>query len=403
MPFYFDILGLRISGYRFVLLIFFIPALVRWLDGSDRVRKTDILVICLALWNGLAITVNHGLTARWEFIGIGMIETMAPYFIARWMIRDAHAFRIFALWMLIVIALMLPFSLHQFFTDKSVLLEFFGKFVNTYPTVHYEPRLGYYRAQGSMPHPILFGVFCSVVFALIWYVLGYGKSVSYKISRLAVGVGAVFVSLSSGAYLAVMVQIILMGWKAVFATLKKKWNLLLYIFAGMYIFIEIFSTRSPAQIFAAYLTLNKSTAWNRIHIFTFASDDVMNNPLFGIGLKEWSRPRWMLSSIDNFWLVVALRQGFPSLILLVATIIFLYRDIGRAPLTGKLASYRLGYLFSLAGLCIAALTVHLWDATFCLLMFMLGAGVWLIDAKDETAENQVTAPRDRQIRYTRFG
>ena len=171
----------------------------------------------------------------------------------------------------------------------------------------------------------------------------------------------------------------------------------------MYAFIEVFSNRPPAQIFAAYLTLKKSTAWNRIHIFNFATDDVMNNPFLGIGLKEWSRPRWMLSSIDNFWLVITLRHGFPSLILLLLTIIFLYRDIGRAPLTGKLASYRLGYLFSLGGLCVAALTVHLWDATFCLLLFMLGAGVWMIDAKDESAEEQNAPEPDRKIRYTRFG
>ncbi|NOD49764.1 hypothetical protein GS624_20815 [Ruegeria sp. HKCCD5849] len=195
-----------------------------------------------------------------------------------------------------------------------------------------------------------------------------------------------------------------MMWSTVLASVKKKWNLLLYMFAGLYVFIEVFSNRSPAQMFAAYLTLKPSTAWNRIHIFNNVTDDIMRNPVFGIGLKDWTRPRWMLSSVDNFWLVLAMRNGILGFLLLLIPVILIFRDVGRAPLTGKLASYRLGYLFSLAGICIAAISVHLWDAIFCLLMFMLGAGIWFIDARDEddAGQSEPVPARARRIRYTRF-
>lgn len=403
LPFYFDVLGMQINGYRLVLIIFFFPAMLRWLDGSTRIQKPDILIICFALWNGLAIFANHGM-ARWEYVGIAIIETLSPYFIARWMIRDAAAFRTFAVWLFVVVAIMLPFSIYQSITNTSLILDIFSNFGQVYKIVQEQPRLGFYRAQGSMPHPILFGLFCSTAFALSWYVLGYGKSLNFKLSRVGVVVFATITSLSSGAWLAIAVQIGLMSWKTVFAAVKKKWNLLLYLFIGMYAFIEVFSNRSPAQIFAAYLTLKKSTAWNRIHIFTYASDDIMRNPLLGIGLKDWTRPRWMVPSVDNFWLLVTMRHGFPSLIFLLLVVFFVYRSIGRAQLTGKLASYRFGYLFSLSGFCVAAITVHVWDATFCLFMFMLGAGLWMVDAEDEaTRQKPASEPQNtRKIRYTRF-
>ena len=56
LPVYFDILSLQISGYRFVLLVFFIPAMIRWLDGSSRIHTIDILIICFGVcWQCLPI------------------------------------------------------------------------------------------------------------------------------------------------------------------------------------------------------------------------------------------------------------------------------------------------------------------------------------------------------------
>ncbi|WP_170554118.1 MULTISPECIES: O-antigen ligase family protein [Ruegeria] len=404
LPLYFEIAGLQLSGYRIVLLVFFFPALIRWLDGSGGYYAPDFLVLGYALWAALAIFYHHALW-RWEYIGISFIETIGPYFIARWMIRDEHAFRVFVRWIFIAVLLMLPFSVYQFIADRSLILEIFGKIGNVYNVVQEEPRLGFYRAQGSMPHPILYGVFCSVAFSLVWYVLGYGKGFTFKMSRAGNVLLATFVSLSSGAWLSIVVQIALMAWKTIFAFLQRKWNLLLYMFAGLYLFLEIFANRPPAQIFAAYLTLKKSTAMNRIFIFTFASDDVLNNPIFGIGFNEWSRPRWIVGSVDNFWLVVALRYGLPSLIFIVAAIVMTFVILGRAQLSSKLESYRLGYLFALTGFCVSAITVHVWDATLCLLMFLLGAGIWMVNTKEESDQLQVEANqrRTRRIRYTRFG
>ncbi|WP_420587361.1 O-antigen ligase family protein [Ruegeria sp.] len=404
LPFYFDVAGLEIGTYRLVLLIFIIPAMVRWLDGSGGFYAPDYMMLIYALWGSLALLYNHGF-ARWEFIGIVIVETLGPYFIARWMIRDADAFRTFAVWMFILILFMLPFSIYQSLMDKSLILDFFAKIGKVAKVVYDEPRLGLYRAQGSMPHPILFGIFCSVGFSLTWYVLGYNKNLGHKIPRIGVVLAATFTSLSSGAWLSVAVQIALMLWKVVFNAIRIKWNLLLYLFAGFYLLVDIVATRPPVQLFAAYMTLNSRSAWYRIHIFNNASDDVLNNPIFGIGINPFSRPAWMVGSLDNFWMVVALRYGLPALILLVAILVVIYVKVGRVQLSGRLASYRLGYFFALTGFSIAAISVHLWEATFCLLMFMLGAGLWMLNAEDDADQPAAgdRGGRPRKIRYTRFG
>ncbi|PWE32898.1 hypothetical protein DDZ14_07335 [Maritimibacter sp. 55A14] len=407
MPFYFDVFGLRMSIYRSILVAAFIPVLFLCLTGRyNGVKSIDLLVVLHAFWSSAAIAVNHGVGSQWEFIGIRIIETLAPYFIARAMIRSPESFRHFCYWFFVSVVIMVPFSLYQNIYDRSILIDVFGNFMNVYREVHQEPRLGLYRAQGSMPHPILYGVYCASAFSLSWLVLGGSKKLFSRLFSTGLVTIAVFSSLSSGAFLAVAVQIGLMVWRKIFDFVQKRWNLLIWGFIGCYVFIEIFSNRSPAQIFAAYLTLKSSTAWNRIHIFENASDDVMRNPIFGIGLGDWTRPPWMLSSIDNFWLVVALRYGLPAFIFLLLAVVISFRKVGGSQLKGDLAKFRLGYLFSLSGFCIAAITVHVWDATFCLFMFLLGSGIWLIDSNDEDFDDvhgEVGSGKDRTIRYTRFG
>ena len=35
--------------------------------------------------------------------------------------------------------------------------------------------------------------------------------------------------------------------------------------------------------------------------YEYSMDDILDHPLFGIGLNDWTRPEWMNNSIDSFW------------------------------------------------------------------------------------------------------
>ena len=395
MPFFFTVGGLKLNSYRLVLIIFMFPAIFRWLNGSaGKIRAIDLLIIAFSAWTAITIFVNHGIADKWQFVGMLMIEILAPYFIARTYIRDLETFRYFVWWFFLVILALLPFAIFESLTEKTPLLDLFGKVMNVHTKWPFEPRLGLERAQVTMPHPILFGVFCTPVFALSWYVLGWNKKFLVKTGLVSIAGLAVFASLSSGAFLNVIIQMALMAWNRIFHFLKNKWKVLLACFCAFYFVIEIGSNRNAFQIFATHMTLTPGTAWARISTFTFVSDDILQNPVFGIGMKDWTRPNWMflLSSVDNFWLVITLRHGFPGLFLLVVPVIAMFFQLGRRLLTGKLADARLGYLIALCGFCVSAVTVHLWDSTFCLFMLLLGAGIWFLDAEDREDRDGVDDP-----------
>lgn len=405
MPFFFFFIGLRLSAYRLYFLAATIPVLIQWAKGAaGPVRSPDILVLLAAMWAALALFANHGI-GRWQFAGILVVETVVPYLFARVLIRDYVTFRTAVWWLFAIVLVLVPFALYENITGKPILLNIFGGVFQVYADVNQEPRLGLERAQASMPHPILFGVFCSPVLALSWYVLSPEGAFFKQTQRSIIVSTAVFSSLSSGAFMGVMLQAFLIAWDEILKKIKSRWVIFAIIFGIIYTILELASNRNAFQIIATELTFSAGSAWNRIHIFNHAIDDIFRNPIFGIGLGEWTRPKWMKPSVDNFWLLIALRYGIPALIFLGLAVIIASYQIIRAPLTGLYARVRTGFLISFLSLSVSAFTVHLWDATYCLFMFLLGSGMWLIDAR-ETPEGkgeqvQGTSAR-REIRYTRF-
>ncbi len=406
MPFFFFVGGLRLSMYRLYLIVMALPLLVRWLNGSaGNVRLPDILVLTASFWMTGSLIKNHGLAAQWQFTGILMVETLIPYFTARVLIRNLASFRVFARWYFGIILVMLPFALIENQTGDPVLTELFRGVLNVYRNVAQEPRLGLERAQVTMQHPILFGVFCAPAFALSWYVLNPEGSLFKKAQRpFVVGV-AVFSSLSSGAFLSILLQSFLIAWDEVLKTIKNRWKIFAFIFGSLYLVLELASNRNAFQIIASELTFSAGSAWNRINIFRNAIDDIFRNPVFGLGLRDWTRPGWLRSSVDNFWLLVALRYGIPTWFLLTLSTLIICWKAATAPLTNEVSRARRGYLIAFIGMGISAFTVHLWDATYCIFMFLLGAGVWFSDptcTQNDAEESGPHQTKRRAVRYTRF-
>jgi hypothetical protein len=102
----------------------------------------------------------------------------------------------------------------------------------------------------------------------------------------------------------------------------------------------------------------------------------------------------MSDSMDNFWLVTAVRYGLPALLLLLALLLGLLWAAGqRKDLPPEWKRARHAWAFTLFGITVAAATVHLWNALFVLFLFLIGAGAWLLDAKP--AQHRRPAHRER--------
>jgi O-antigen ligase len=259
------------------------------------------------------------------------------------------------------------------------LIDLFGKIFTVYDVVGSEARFGLRRAQVTFEHFILFGFVCSSAFALSFYVNGAVARLGGRLSSGLVAM-AVFSSLSSGAILSVAVQAILIVWDKVTARVARRWGILIALAIAAYLVVNFSSNRNPVDVFISYLTFNADTSYMRVLIWHYGTQSVMQHPIFGIGLNEWQHPSWMGSSMDNFWLVTAVRYGFPGFLLLAGSFVSACIGLGRLRnLPPQVAQCRKGLITALCGLAFAACTVHLWDAPYVLFIFLLGSGMWMFD------------------------
>jgi O-antigen ligase len=255
-----------------------------------------------------------------------------------------------------------------------------------------EPRMGLERTFGPFDHPILYGVFSASAISLAYFVLAEGRLMNLKGMAKVIGVGlATFMSASAGPYVVLIMQGFVALWQRVLGHVKGRWAALFTMFAMMYIAIDLFSEKTPFHVFVNNFTFSRQSAYNRILIFEFGSAEVRRNPIFGIGLGDWERPAWMSDSMDNFWLVTAVRYGLPALVLLLALLLGIVWQVGqRKDLSPEWRRARHAWAFTLFGIAVAAATVHLWNALFVLFLFLLGAGAWLLDAQPRQVPRKPT-------------
>jgi len=293
--------------------------------------------------------------------------------------------------LVLMVVSLLPFAMYENISGSPILIDLFGKVFSVYDVVGSELRYGLRRAQGPFEHFILFGIVCSSAFALSFYVLQPTRLGGRLTSGLVVL--AVLSSLSSGAFLSVAVQAILIGWDKVMANVTRRWTILAIIVATAYFFVEIGSNRSAFDVFISYLTFNADTSYMRIHIWNYGTQSVVKHPIFGLGLNDWERPPWMGGSIDNFWLVTAVRYGIPGFLFMAGVFLSVCLGLGRLKnLPFGVGQCRKALIFTLCGFAFAACTVHLWDAPYVLFIFLLGSGMWMYDHGGEAPQSRLRHP-----------
>lgn len=390
IPSSWEIAGLRLSTARIYALCMVIPLAIRWLaQDAGRVLPVDTLIFLHGLWIIVSLFVNHG-PSQIANSGMTFVEMFCGYLVGRILIRDAVAFKFLFQILLAVLACLLPFAAYEMLTERAILQEIFRSLLgSSFGDVYHPPRLGLYRAQTVMQHPILWGVFCCFVVANAVYI--WSDRLPGAVVRLGIAGVACCSSLSSGAVLAAIVQVLLMVWGWL---TKGAWKPLLLGFIGVYVFLSFASNRGPIILMVETLTFDSNTGWTRVHIWRHGIDDALANPIFGIGLHEHSRPFWLSPSVDNFWLVMMMRHGFVGFGLLATALGWHLWQIVRADgLSDYEKRLRQGYLIVLVSLFFSLGTVHIWGPPYLLLFAYIGGGAWFyVDRPRAAAPNDaVTA------------
>lgn len=378
VPVYFELGGLRLTPIRVFLLAAVIPLGIRWLSGSaGRVTVGDVLIGLHCLWIGLALFALHG-APRIPYAGVTAIEMFGGYLVGRVLVRNVADYRTFFRYFLIALALLAPFAFMEMLTANMIISDLLDPVAETLRKVQgsiAEQRLGFFRAQVALEHPILWGTFCSLAIANAFYLYRAQPAKSLVLTGFATGV--TFTSLSSGPLLAGVLQLGMIAWGLV---TRNAWWVLAGLAVLAYMALAIVAGRSPIEVLITYATFNAHNAWWRLHIWNYGIDEVWRNPLFGIGLNDWQRASWMgTASVDNFWLLTTMRYGIPAFLLLAAGLLANFAQLVRARLDPSLLDVRTGYMIAAIGVIITLCTVHMWGATAVLIMFYFGAASWMYD------------------------
>lgn len=401
--------SVQLMPHRVFLMLTFFPLLRGLFSGwAGPVLKLDYVLIFSVIWASISLGISEGTGAfegasAIEGIGLYWVEFFGAYLVGRVCVRSTSDFVRFTKLYALIVLILLPFAVFEAVTHKPIFLDLFPNSINP---IYTRDRWGLRRAQTAFAHPILFGVFVSSAFGLFWYVLR--PAVLQVTGILASTIGTVL-SLSTGALISLTMQSVFIIWELVTGKLPWRWRLFAALSLAAYIIVDMISNRSPFHVLVTYASFNTGSAYARIQIWEWGTDNVRNHPWFGLGLDigNWERPTWKSASADNFWLLTAMTYGLPSLIAYVTAVYLIVRKVARVTFTDPLARRcQAGFLTAAGGIIIAGGTVHYWHAMLAFVMFFFGTGVWMINGEAEPPDSTDTDAEPAQVpqssRYTRF-
>lgn len=388
---------IRLSMILILMVITFIPLLFSLLSGRyGRLIPTDGLFALFVLWSVLALAINNPK----QFVptaGSTSLEFLGAYVLARVTIRTREDFVAFIKGAALAIILTLPFAVYETLTQRNIMLRIFDAIpgITTPPEMRPEIRMGLDRVQLNFGHAILYGVFCSLSVTMTLIGLRNTVSSAKRLAIVFLVLCGVFLSLSSGAILAVLFQIGLLTWNRVFARVNHRWLLLTIFLITAYVVVDMLSNRSPMRVFMSYATFDPQTAFYRSLILEWGMVNVWENPIFGLGLNDWVRPSFMvIASVDNFWLLVAMSYGIPAFLFVFIGYFFGVWQVAKSAFRSdpELADLRFAWVVTMVGLSLSLMTVHVWGAAYSYIAFLYGAGMWMVDVKSDGAGGDAIDP-----------
>ncbi len=386
--------GLRLPPHRVALLIVLPLAIWRLaLQRGVKFRAFDAFFVLFNAWT-VGVFMHHlGQNEGLVYGGSLALESLGAYLVARVFIRNAGDFDAALRWMawaIIAAALIaLPETLlGQTFTHDA-LRNLTGY---AHPTA-VETRLGLTRAYGSFDHPIHYGTFCAALLALFWFA---NRSLRQRRKRAAILIGATLLGLSSAPILCLILQGAMLIWEKLTRGTASRTSMTLMALAGLYIGASMFMSRSPINLIATGMTLDSWTGYYRLQIWEHGLANVWANPWSGIGLSDWVRPWWMTSStVDAFWLVIAMREGVPAFALLAVAIAIQMRAVvtrGLRHPDSRTRQIARGWVMSIIALSLVACTVHFWNVLYAFFFFVIGLAGWISDPARTRAVATIVRP-----------
>lgn len=386
--------GSSIELYR-IFLIGLTPGALLWLlsGGVGRLKTVDYGYIAISTLQVASFLYNAPDIAGIPSAGIAFLENLGCYAIARRYLATPEAIDRFVWTWLILLGFLLPVLYleaisHQFIVHTLASTLTGGgahsSFGSHREDVARETRLGLLRAMGPFPHPILCGIAYAVFLSFVLARMRGGKRIWCSLLCLA----GVVPTLSSNAILVVAVELVIFGGLSMLG--RRPWKnpiqTILLILVPIYLYLEAFSSRSVANILMSSLALDSWSGYYRILIWQYGWQDVLNNPVFGLGYHDWPRAPWMVAdSTDSYWLTLGIENGLIVFILVIAVALItfvqvLVRYCEHPVQSEEVRELSRAWLAAFFAICITAFAVDFWGIMMMLFPMLVGIGMNLADA-----------------------
>lgn len=379
--------GSTIPPYRFFLLLLSLYIFSEAIKGRMRLVWTDFFVGSAVIWICLAMSItspaNEAVTASVAHIAdIGL-----AYLFARIVFVDLRTFRMFLLLILPGILLVSIITMIESLTFTQIVQPAFSKLTGKPVEYVSSERMGLMRAQGPFAHPISAGIFLSSFLPLYW-LAGFRGWV--RACGAIASLASIF-SVSSAAFISLFASIFLLIYNKITELIYNITWRLFFTISGIAIFVAELGTKSGTfSLVMRFASLNSDTGYRRVLIWKYGYANVAKNPWFGLGYGDWERPIWMTTSVDNYWLLIAMRFGvFPSAMFALATLLAVFSIMRKsASSLGVDRQCERGVAMALSVFAFGLISVAVWLTVQVWFFVLLGIAVSL----SLTANRRSTSP-----------
>ncbi|MEE4154633.1 MAG: O-antigen ligase family protein [Erythrobacter sp.] len=360
--------SVALPPYRLALLVLLPLAIIHLLKRRHRPHLPDVLIALGSLWGFTAMLVTSSVAEGLEAGGSFALDGLGCYAVGRAYVSDVRKLRTVLVYLLPAVLVIAAIMAAEAISHRLIiapLLEDHKPFT--------ELRLGLMRSKAVFPHPIAAGLFMASLFSLYFLSMIRWR---LRVLGMLAALSALFAG-SSAAYAMLAMLFAMIAYRSFFTQLLKTRERLSYLFiaaASLLIFLELATERGAVRVIIE-LSLDPATGYYRLLIWEYGSLAVANAPLFGIGNAPMPRPAWMITeSIDNHWLMLAVKYGLPTaLLFVVGSIAAVWRCVVRnAPLNDFDRATTSGVVFAVVALTILGWTVAFWSNHFAWYMLLVG-------------------------------
>jgi hypothetical protein len=361
--------------YRFLLIPGAVYMIASGLRGAIRIGWVDVLIILASAWVSLALFMTTPAGDAFTAAIAQTTDIALAYFFGRFTLRSLRDLRLFLVLMAPGLALIAATMVLEAVSHRLIIQDIFGRLTGRGTNFRVsDPRFGLFRAFGPFPHPILAGIFLSS-FLPLYFLSGLRGWPKYM------GIFAAFCSffsVSSAALLGLVVggALMIYGWLSE-RIANLTWRLF-FLASAIFVFVAELATGAGSfGLIMRFASLNSVSSYNRVLIWEFGTRSVAKHPWFGIGYAEWERPAWMSTSMDHFWLLVAVRFGIiPSVLLAIAAILAVLLLMRAAMVTNGTdkRTYQ-GVAISLGVFALGVISVALWLSAHIWFFMLIGISV----------------------------